>query len=91
MTPRRAQGVKSAAGEVVAVEHAQGTVKPLFLLAAAAEEAGGTDAEPLGGLRMASAPIEAPLATRAARYRDQGRPPSSLVGSIFASSSVQQK
>ncbi len=62
MTPRRAQGVKSAAGEVVAVEHAQGAVEPIFLLAIAADEAGGADAEPLRGLRMTGALIAALLA-----------------------------
>ena len=91
MTPRRAQGVKSAAGEVVAVEHAQGAVKLLFLLAAAAEEAGGADAEALRGLRMACALIAAAPPGRAARHRDQGRPLSSPAGSTFASSSLPQK
>jgi hypothetical protein len=47
MTPRRAQAVKSAASEVVAVEDAQGGVEPVVLLAAAADEAGGADAEPI--------------------------------------------
>jgi hypothetical protein len=47
MTPRRAQAVKSAAGEVVAVENAQGAVEPVVLLAAAADEASGADAEPV--------------------------------------------
>jgi hypothetical protein len=47
MTPRRAQAVKSAAGEVVAVEHAKGAVEPVVLLAAAADEASGPDAEPI--------------------------------------------
>lgn len=47
MTPRCAQAVKSAAGEVVAVQHAQGAVEPVVLLAAAADEAGWADAEPI--------------------------------------------
>ena len=47
MTPRRAQAVKSATGEVVAVEHAQRAVEPIGLLAAAADEAGWADAEPI--------------------------------------------
>lgn len=47
MTPRRAQAVKSAAREVVAVEHAQGAVELVVLLAAAANEPGGADAEPI--------------------------------------------
>jgi hypothetical protein len=63
MTPRRAQGVKSAADEVVAVEHAQGAVETLGLLAAAADKASGADAEPLRGLRMAGTPIAALLAS----------------------------
>lgn len=46
MTPRRAQAVKSAAGEVVAVEHAQSAVEPIVLLAAA-DEASGADAKPI--------------------------------------------
>lgn len=91
MTPRRAQGVKSAADEVVAEEHPQGAVQPLFLLAASADEAGGTDAEPLGGLGMAGALIAAAPPGRAARHRDQGSPPSSPAGSILASSSAKQK
>ena len=47
MTPRRAQAVKSAAREVVAIEDAQGAVEPVVLLAATADEAGGADAEPV--------------------------------------------
>jgi hypothetical protein len=45
MTPRRAQAVKSAASEVVAVEDAQGAVEPVVLLVTAADEPGGADAE----------------------------------------------
>lgn len=45
MTPRRAQGVKSAAGEVVAVEDAQRAVELVGLLAPAADKASGADAE----------------------------------------------
>ncbi|HET9676751.1 MAG TPA: hypothetical protein VFP21_04510 [Solirubrobacterales bacterium] len=47
MTPRRAQAVKSAAREVVAVEDAQGAVEPVVLLVAAADEPGRADAEPV--------------------------------------------
>lgn len=47
MTPRRAQAVKSAAREVVAVEHAQGAVEPVVLLTAAANEPSGADTEPV--------------------------------------------
>jgi hypothetical protein len=47
MTPRRAQAVKSAASEVVAVEDAQGALESVVLLAAAADEAGGPNAEPV--------------------------------------------
>jgi len=47
MTPRHAQAVKSAASEVIAVEDAQGAVEPIVLLAAAVDEAGRADAEPI--------------------------------------------
>jgi hypothetical protein len=91
MTPRRAQGVKSAAGEVVAVKDAQGTVELLGLLAAAPDEASAADAEPLRGLRMAGTLIAAAPPGRAARHPDQGWPPPSPDGSIFSSSSAPQK
>lgn len=47
MTPRRAQAVKSATSEVVAVEDAQGAVESVVLIAAAADEPSGADAEPI--------------------------------------------
>ena len=47
MTPRRAQAVKSAAREVVAVEDPQGVVEPVVLLTAAADEPSGADTEPI--------------------------------------------
>lgn len=89
MTPRRAQGVKSAAGEVVAVEDAEGAVELVGLLAAAADEARRADPESLRDLRMAGALIAVSLPGRAARHGDQGSPPLS-VGSISASARAPQ-
>lgn len=91
MTPRRAQAVKSAASEVIAVKDTESAVEPVVLLTAAADEAGGADAEPVWPLAMARALIAAPLPGRAARRRAHRRPPCSTVGSIFASSSAPQK
>jgi len=90
MTPRRVQGAKSAAGEVVAVEHAQGAVELVGLLAAAADESRGTNAEPVRRLRMAATLIAASPPGRAARHGDQGSPPSSAEGSISANARPPQ-
>ena len=94
MTARRAQGVKPAAGEVVAVQHAQRAVQLIGMLAIATNEAGRAYAEPpiRGGLNPAGV-IAAPLSGRAAPYRRaQFQPPSSGFGgdSISASAPAPQ-
>jgi hypothetical protein len=90
MTPRRAQAVKSAASEVVAVEDAQGAVEPVVLLVAAADEPSGADTELVWPLAMARV-FATPLSGRVARRRAHRRPFSSAAGTIFASFSAPQK
>jgi hypothetical protein len=92
MTARRAQGVKSAAGEVVPVQHTQRAVELIGLLAVAANEPGGANAESAAraGLRPPVL-IAAPFPWRAAAYsRAQLQPPSSGDDSISASAPVPQ-
>lgn len=92
MTARRAQAVKSAAGQVVAVQNPQRAVELIGLLAVAADEAGGANAESAAsaGLRPPVL-IAAPFPWRAAAYsRAQLRPPSSGEDSISASAPVPQ-
>lgn len=91
MTARRAQAVKSAAGEVVAVEDAKGAVQLLGLLAVAAHEAGGANAEATRRAGLPACVIAAAPTGRAAPcLRAQLQPPSPGGDSTSASAPLPQ-
>jgi hypothetical protein len=90
MTARRAQGVKPAAGEVVAVKNAQRAVQLIGLFAVAADEAGGADAEATRRAALPASVIAAAPARRAACRCAQLRPPASRGNSISANAPPPQ-
>ena len=90
MTARRAQGVKSAARQVVPVQNAQRAVELIGLLAIATNEAGGANAEATRRVALPASVIAASPVKPAARRCAQLRPPASRGHSISASAPVPQ-